>query len=297
MLSASSHYASFVAVVQLGSITEAGRQLGLPRGTVSRHLARLESDLGVALLHRTTRQVTPTSAGQRLFERVVPLLDEWASIEADVRADAGAVVGTVRVSVIPLLAAPMARVIARLHADHPRLTVEVVSNVRLVDLRSEGFDAAIWAGEPRDPDLVSRTLAAGNVGLAASPSYLDRHGTPDTVEALGEHALLRGHSGLSRPRVWWPLVDGGRFKVDGRFVTNDPALLRQAALDGQGIALLSDLNCGAALHDGRLVRVLPGVVGVTAAVRLLYARRTLLPLRVRAFIDAVTEHFDPSYGT
>ncbi|MCB9676321.1 MAG: LysR family transcriptional regulator [Alphaproteobacteria bacterium] len=292
MLSAGPHYEAFVTAVELGTITAASARLGLPRPTVSRYLARLESDLGVALLHRTTRRITTTAAGQRLYERIRPLLDDWAAIEADVRADAHAVVGTVRVSVLPLLTVPMAAVVKHLQAAHPRLAVEVVANVRLVDLRSEGFDAAIWAGDPRDPDLVTRTLAAGGVSLVASPAYLAARGTPQRVADLADHDLLRGHSGSGRPRVWWPLVDGGRFKVDGRFVTNDAALLREAALQGQGIALLSDLNSGPAFAQGRLVRVLPGIVGVTAAVRLIVARRTLLPLRVRVFMDAVVDHFD-----
>ncbi len=99
----SPNYEAFLAVVQTGSVTEAALGLGLPRPTVSRRLARLESELGVALLHRTTRSVTPTAAGQRLFERVSPLFEQWRSIEAEARDEGAAVVGRLRVAVLPLV--------------------------------------------------------------------------------------------------------------------------------------------------------------------------------------------------
>jgi DNA-binding transcriptional LysR family regulator len=292
MRAQSPHYEAFVAVVRLGTVTEAAKVLNLPRPTVSRHIARLESDLGVALLHRTTRRITPTTAGQQLFERVEPLLEQWDAVESDLRNQSGTIRGTVRISVLPLVAPAMASVVGRLHQMHPELMVDVAANVRLVDLRTERFDAAIWAGDPRDPELLSRTLTAGHVGLVAAPGYIAEHGTPATVADLAAHTLLRGHSGDGRPRAFWPLHNGGRIRVRGPFATNDAALLRQVTLLGQGICLLSDLNAGAALFDGRLVRVLPGVVGITAAVLLLVAQQRRMPSRVRVLIDAIAAHFD-----
>ena len=287
-------YRAFCLAVETGTITDAAAALALPRPTVSRQLARLEEDLGVALLHRTTRRVTPTAAGQRLYERVGPLLDQWASLEDDVRRDADLVRGSVRVSVTPVAAALLLPAVQRLRRNHPELTVELVSRIYLPDLRSEGFDAAVWAGEPRDPELISRTLTVGHVGLVASPAYLERFGVPASVEALEQHRLLRGHSGSARPRVWWPLRSGGRVRVGGTFVCNSGPLLRAAALAGEGICLLADLQAGEALEDGRLVRVLETEVGTDAALRLLTTRRTLIPARLRAFIDETVASFQPS---
>ena len=165
MQSSNQNYEAFVAVVRLGTVTAAALELGLPRPTVSRQIARLEADLGVALLHRTTRRISTTAVGQDLFERVRPLLEQWAAVEALTRQDADIVVGTVRISVLPLIAPSLAAVLGPLQRQHPKLVVEVIANVRLVNLRTEGIDLAVWAGDPRDPDLVSRTLTAGRVGL------------------------------------------------------------------------------------------------------------------------------------
>jgi DNA-binding transcriptional LysR family regulator len=284
-------YEVFALVVETGNVSAAAARLGQPRATVSRALSALEADLGVALVARTTRRVTPTPAGQRLYERIRPLLDAWGEVEAETRAEAWDVRGAVRVSAIPLAAAALAPVCAALQREHPHLSVELVANVHLPDLRGDTYDVAIWAGDLRDPDLVSRPLSGGWVGLVASPDYLNRAGVPASIADLEGHALLRGHSGSSRPRVWWPLRDGGRFRVDGRFVTNDHVLLYEAALAGMGIALLSDVSVREALADGRLVRVLPEV-GQHAVLRVIVAQRALRPARVRVFVDAVFQHFE-----
>jgi len=284
-------YEVFAWVVETGNVSAAAAKLGQPRATVSRTLSALERHLGVALVSRTTRRVTPTAAGQRLFERIRPLLDAWAEVEAETRAEAVDVRGAVRVSAIPLAAAALAPVCASLQRAHPHLAVEVVANVHLPDLRGDSYDVAIWAGDLRDPELVSRPLSGGWVGLVASPAYLARAGVPETVAALQGHALLRGHSGSSRPRVWWPLRDGGRFRVDGRFVTNDHVLLVEAAIAGMGIAMLTDVQVAPALADGRLVRVLHEV-GQHAVLRVIVAQRALMPARVRVFVDAVFGHFE-----
>lgn len=285
------HYEAFLAVVRTGNITVAARELRVPRVTVSRSLARLEADLGVALVTRTTRRVAATPAGQRLYERVQPLLEEWRAAEQGVRDDAHEVQGTVRVSSLPILTPALGPVCRGLRAAHPRLGIEIVANVRLVDLRSEGFDVAIWAGDVRDPDLVCRRLTVGHVGLVAAPSYLRRRPAPETVDELASHELLRGHNSRNQPRTWWPLLSGGRVRVDGHFVTNDHALLRAAAIEGQGIALLSDVNCERAIADGRLVRVLEREVGNEAVVWVIVAQRSAMPTRVRVFVDATFAHF------
>lgn len=286
MISEVQHYEAFVAVIRAGNITVAARELRRPRATLSRSLARLEADLGVALLTRSTRKVAATPAGQRLFLRVLPLLHEWAAAEEDIRNDAHEVQGTVRVSCLPILAPTLAPMCSSLRAAHPHLSVEIVANVRLVDLRSEGFDLAIWAGDVRDPDLVCRRLTVGHVGLVASPAYLMRRSTPLTVAELATHDLLRGHNSRNQPRTGWPLLPEGRVRVDGHFVTNDHELLLAAAILGQGIALLADVTCAAALNDGRLVRVLEREVGNDAVVSVIVAQRAPLPARVRVFIEA-----------
>ena len=290
------HYVAFVHTVALRSITAAAREMGLPRPTVSRYLSRLEADLGVALLRRTTRSVRPTAAGQRLHDRVRPLLQQWTQAEAEASEEARVVRGALRISVLPLVAPLLGPVLQALATRHPELHVELVANVHLPDLHTEAFDAAIWGGEPQDGDLVVRALTTGNVGLVAAPTYLDGAGRPERVEDLARHRLLRGHGHDGTPRRSWPLVDGGRLRVDGGMVCNDAHALRILTEQGLGICLLSDLNVAESLAAGRLERVLHGIVGQTATVRLILAQRERMPGRLRAFVDAVAEHFDRPMG-
>ncbi len=245
----------------------------------------------MSLVTRTTRRVAATPAGQRLYERVQPLLDEWTAVELGVREEAHAIKGTVRMSALPILTPALGPMCASLRSAHPQLTLEIVANVRLVDLTTEGFDLALWAGDVRNPDLICRRLTVGHVGLVASPAYLRRRPAPRSADQLASHELLRGHNGSSQPRNWWPLLSGGRVRVDGHFVTNDHALLRAAALQGQGIALLSDVNCERALAEGRLERVLEHEVGHEAVVWVITAQRSPSSLRVRAVMDALFAHF------
>jgi DNA-binding transcriptional LysR family regulator len=283
--------------VEAGSVSEAARRLGLPRPTLSRQLSRLEEDLGVALLLRTTRKVCTTASGQRLYDRVAPLLTELDEAEQETRSESQEVRGLVRVSALPLVAAPLSRVCIALKHAHPGLRVEVVANVHLVDLRSEGFDVALWAGDLRDPDLISRPVAVGNVGLVAAGTYLAEHGTPDSVDALAQHTLLTGHNLSGHPRTWWPRRDGTRFRIRPGFVSDHYGLLKQATIEGMGIAMLSDLNCREAIDDGRLLRVLPEIVGYAATLQVVFPRRSLMPARLRVFLDALFQHFEVSPGT
>lgn len=291
MRSSPAHHEAFVAVLDHGSISAAARALGLPRPTLSRHLGRLEADLGVALLHRTTRKVTATAAGQRLYERVAPLLASWAEAELDLAAEAGTASGEVRVSVMPELAAGFAPVVSALRESHPQVRLEVVSRVTLPDLRSEGFDAAVWPGDPQEATLRVRTLAVGHVGVVASPAYLREHGTPTRPEHLAHHRLLCGHNAHGRPRSRWPCFDGSPVRVAPAFVSNDATLLLAAALAGEGLCLLSDRTAAPALEAGRLVRVLEREVGRQATVRLVHAAPRPMPRRLRVVLDAIAAHF------
>jgi len=285
-------YQLFVATVEAGSITAAARSLGLSRPTLSRRLRALEDRLGLALLHRSTRHLAPTPAGRRLFDRMRPLLADVARVEAQVVEERDEVTGRLRVSVPPVIAPEIARVLVSLQRTHPRLAVDLQADIRWADLRSDGVDVALRAGRLSDPELVQRRIAAADVSAVASPQYLARRGAPEDVEALVDHALLRGQSPDGSAQTSWPLRDGGRLAVDGAFVTNDQVSLREAALEGAGIALLSEVSSARAIADGRLVRVLPERVGTRLRLHAVFARRTLQPARVRVFVDALVDWFE-----
>lgn len=291
MLSDSLHYQAFVSVVETQSISASARALGLARPTLSRRLQRLEADLGVPLLTRTTRRVLPTRTGERLYQRIRPLLQSLHSVEQDLLDEASEPRGTLRVSVPPLIAASMAPICAQLHQRFPKLSVELVATLRFVDLSAEGFDVALRAGLPRDADLISRPLFPSRIGAVAAPDYLATTTPLHTLADLTNQPLLLGHTQTGQPRTWWPTLDGGRIRVNGRFVTDDRQLLKEMALAGQGIALLSEHNCGQAIANGRLQWVLPDLIGATMSLHVVYPQRHTLPPRVRAFVHAVVTYF------
>ncbi len=281
------HHLAFVRTVELGSITAAAKALGLARPTLSRQIAALEEALGLALLHRTTRSVTPTPAGQRLYAEAAPHVDALAGVERRLREERDTVSGRLRVSAPPVLGPPIAGLLIGLQAAHPALEVELITDIRHADLRAEGVEVAVRAGRVGDPDLVQRRLGRSWVSAVASPGYLESAGMPEALDDLSRHRLLRGFAADGRPQRWWPLLDGGRVAVGGGFACNDQRALLDGALAGGGIALLSAVTASEPLGDGRLVAVLPLVLGTRLDVHAVFAQRTLLPARVRAFIDAL----------
>jgi DNA-binding transcriptional LysR family regulator len=283
----------FVAVIEAGSITGASRALGLPRETLGRRLSQLEERLGVRLLHRTTRRLAPSQAGEELYTRARRILAEGnAAVEA-VRSLDGVPRGRLRVTVPPSDAQQqMSEMLRGFMAAHPHVELEVLATPRYVDLVAEGFDVAVRAGPPRDPTLVSRTLVHTHLVAVAAPSYLAERGTPRTVAELASHECIRGYDALtSTPLRSWPLHEGGSVEVHGRLATNALPTIIDLAVAGLGIALLPELAVRAALLDGRLVHVLPEL-GSRAQVAVVYPERELLDPKVRAFVDHVVAFFD-----
>lgn len=282
-------YRAFVLAVERGTITEAAAELGVSRPTLSRQLASLEEQLGLALLHRTTRQVRVTPRGRRLYEQVRPLLDGMDSIETRLHEERTEPVGWLRVSVPPIIATDILRTFAVLQQAHPRLAIELLAETQWADLHSDRVDVAVRAGRIGDASFVRRRLGARDVYAAASPQYLERRGVPRSVEDLQSHDLLRAHDPHGEAVTSWPTWSGSRIAVGGRFVSNDHAVLQEAALGGRGIALLSDVTAGQNVDSGRLVRVLPEHIGAELVLYAVFARRTLQPAAVRACVDALVD--------
>lgn len=279
-------YRAFVRTVEAGTITAAAQALGIARPTLSRQLAALEEQLGLALLARTTRSVTPTPAGRRLYAEAAAHVDAIAGIARRLRDERQTVSGRLRVSAPPVLGPAMARLLVELQAEHPALDVELSTDVRHVDLRAEGIDVAVRAGRVGDPELVQRRLGRSRVGAFASPGYLAGAGAPADLDALTEHTLLRGVDRAGRPQAWWPLYDGGRIAVDGRFCSDDQRALLDAALAGGGVALLSAVTADGPTLRGDLVPVLPVILGAPLDLYAVTTRRTLQPARIGAFVEA-----------
>lgn len=275
----------FARVVTAGSLSAAGRELGLSPAVVSKRLKRLEDRLGTRLLQRTTRQIALTEAGRGFNDRVVQILASIDEAEAYVSRRSDVARGTLKVS------APTS--FGRLHiaphlghflAANPGLTVNLVLSDDFVDLVKESVDVAIRIAELTDSSLVARRLAPNHRLLCATPAYLAEHGEPKSIGDLSRHALL-ATAGQDPWRLEGP--EGATIvHIDGRLRTNSNEVVREAVLAGLGIALRSTWDVGPELRAGHLAPVLPDYhasrrVGVHAV----YPSRRFLAAKVRLFID------------
>jgi DNA-binding transcriptional LysR family regulator len=178
------HVAVFAEVVRAGSFTAAAASLGLPKSSVSRTVARLEDDLGVRLLHRTTRALGLTDAGRVYYERVQRALGALSEAASDAAGDTLEPRGLVRMTAPPDMGAmELVGMLARFRSDHPEITVEVALSGRFVDLVEEGFDLAIRGGRLDDSTLVARKIGTTDFALYAAPGYLARRGAPQTLDS------------------------------------------------------------------------------------------------------------------
>lgn len=275
---------AFVRLVETGSLTSAARELGLPRATLSRRLARLEERLGVRLAFRTTRKVGLTDAGTAFYASARDVVRAVDDATRAVMADDGPPRGPLRLSVPPITDPQFRTMLVDFAERYPHVEVELIASTRHEDLVARGIDVALRAGSSLDPGLIARRLRAVAVFAVASPAYLARAGAPDTAAALTDHACLLGFRADDHPVTHWPLLAGGSVRVHGRMVCNDLLVLRDAALRGLGVALLAEVFCARALASGALVRVLPDEVGATSAISLVYPDRRLLKPATRAFV-------------
>ncbi len=290
-------FEEFVAIVDHGSLTAAARALALPRPTLSKRLAKLETRLGVRLLHRTTRRLTLTEQGAKLYERARHVVDAVRVAEAEVQRIDDIPRGLLRVLVPARVPAPtfMQWLVEFLEA-YPEVHLDVVGLDAHIDLVEEGFDVALRNGEIGNTSLVSRTLVVNAEIAVASPTYLAARGTPTTLEDLRAHDCIVGYAGDTVPTPHWPRLEGGTVPVTGTLRTNQADLALEAARRGHGLALVVDRTAQPYLDAGELVWVLRDLIGRRDAARLLYPDRAFMAPKVRAFIDFIAARVDARHA-
>jgi DNA-binding transcriptional LysR family regulator len=285
----------FARVVTAGSMSAAGRELGLSPPVVSKRIKSLEERLGTRLLQRTTRQLALTESGKGFYERVVAILASVDEAEAWVSRRAAAARGLLRVS------APTS--FGRMHvaphlvdflAAYPEITLDLSLSDQFVDVVAEGFDLAIRIADLQDSSLVAKRLAPVHRVLCAAPAYLDRHGEPESLAALQRHRLLLHNADHWRLES---AAGAATVKVESAVRTNSSEVVREAVLAGMGIALRSTWDVGPEIESGRLRIVLPDWrASARVGVHAVYPSRRHLAHKVRVFMDFLGERFgSPPY--
>lgn len=283
------HVAAFVKVVESGSFTTAAAQLGLPKSSVSRIVSRLEEELGVRLLHRTTRKLHVTDAGGAYFERAraaLQGLEEAASTASNFSSEPRGVVRFAAPSDAGTL--HLTDIIARFRRKYPLVQIDIAFSSRYVDLVGEGFDLALRGGKLRDSSLVARKVGSDSLGVFASTSYLRGRARPKRLQELAQHECLLFHG--FQGRADWQLTGPNgeeRVTVHGSINADELTFLIQAAMKGLGVALLpTRASLLATEGQGKpLVRLLPEYSGPGADVHLVMPSRRFQPASVVAFCD------------
>ena len=280
--------ATFLRVVESGGFTAAATALGLPTSSVSRSVAKLEEDLGVVLLERTTRRVALTEVGRAYFERVreaLTGLDEATAVALDAAREPQ---GLIRIAVPPDFAPALAPVVAQFLRTYPKIQLELSASARAAELVGEHADLGIAFGRLPDSSLMSRRIGDTTHQLYAAQSYLDARGRPRVLADLGRHDAILVRCGVGR----WEL-SGPRgvesVQVTAVVAADHLGFIIDATLAGLGISLLPAFCTSAHLASGALVQVLPKF-STTIQLQLLTHAARRVPHRVALLRDFLAAH-------
>jgi DNA-binding transcriptional LysR family regulator len=289
--------AAFVRVVEAESFTAAAQLLGLPKSSVSRSVSRLEEDLGVRLLQRTTRRLHLTDAGSAFYQKArgaLSALEEAALTAADLGHEPR---GTVRITAPVDLGEFLADPLTRFVREHPQIQVDLVLTARIVDMIREGFDLALRASRLKDSSLIARKLGSFADGLYAAPAYLKRRGTPASLAELANHdcILFRARAGRSTWTLRGPRGEE-HVEVGGSINADDMSFIVHAAEAGAGIAYLPHVLAARSVAAKRLVRVLPDHCWTHADLSLVLPSGRHIPTRVALLRDFLAESLKTTFG-
>ena len=291
----------FVKVVEQGSFIAAARTLRLPKTTVSRKVQELETRLGAQLLHRTTRKLGLTEAGNVYYEHSQRIARELDEAESAVSQLQGGPRGWLRITAPYSLGIErIAPLLGEFHARHPEVRVEMLLSNESLDLIDKEIDVALRLGALPDSNLVARKLTVLRTQVYASPAYLERHGEPLHPDDLQHHRTLGMQKMHRNNHYFWPLDDGENmveYPIDPIMVANDPAAVRGALLCGEGLMLASDIMVKAYAEKGYIRRVLAGWAGPELELNALFPRGQVTSPKIRAFVDFLVERlsFDSDY--
>jgi len=284
----------FVQVVDHGSFSKVAEINSLTNSVVSKHIARLEEDLGVQLLYRTTRKLTLSEAGKVLYQGAKNV--KQAAVEAidAVYGYAESMVGNIKMSV-PTISGDLllANTVAEFCNMHPGLTVDMSLENAFIDLVEGGYDLVIRTGEMSDSNLIARHLIDSQWVICAAPAYIQRVGKPATPEELVNYNCLQYAYQTTGASEWEFKGENGHYiiKVAGNFSTDNAGSLRKVALGGNGLAYVPRCLVYQDILKGDLIDVFPEQVGKKLGIYAVYPFTRQPPLKIRLLIDHIRKSY------
>lgn len=284
---------AFVAVVDAGSFVRGAETLGQSKAGVSRYVGELEAQLGVRLLHRTTRRLSLTEEGEVFHTRCKEVLGQLAEAEAEITAHSGSAVGQLKINVpVTFGQLHLAPLWPEFMSQHPNVALDVTLTDRFVDLVDEGYDLAVRIARLPSSSLISRRLTSTRLLLCASPTYLRERGAPAHPTELASHDVV-SYTLLSTGESWefegpdGPVVA----RVNARLRTNSGETCCAAAVGHRGLVLQPSFLVAPSLKSGELVEVLPQFRAIELGIYAVYPSRRHVTAKVRLMIDFLVAAF------
>jgi len=282
----------FAAVIDQGSFSKAAEKLDITKSAVSKRITGLEKQLGVKLLHRSTRKLSLTEAGQRYFEHVLQALEAAQQAEYAATELQQVPQGTIRIS------SPMS--FGRLHVapiiplflkQYPRINIHMDMNDQLIDVIAEGFDLVLRAGDLADSSLRARKLAPLHSVLCASPDYLAEYGTPKTpLELIHHNCILYTYHTVVNEWVFFKNGDQQTIRISGNFQVNNGEALRESLIQNLGIGRLASFVAGDDIKARRLVPILTEYKMPHKTLYAVFPEKQYMPEKIRVFINFIMQH-------
>lgn len=281
--------ALFRTIASVGSLSAAARQMGTTPMLVSRRLAGLEAELGARLFHRTTRSLSLTPEGEAFLPHAGTLLEARDSALDSISSSGSGLTGVLKITAPNVIGhSVVVPVVAELIADNPALRVDLILSDGVIDIATTGLDVAVRVAVMKPSDMIATRVAANPFTLCASPGYVARFGEPATAEDLVSRSCIKLHAMDN-----WQFTRGGemhRVRINGPLSANTVDAVRAACIAGVGIAMLTYWDVHEQIERGELRRiVLADVEPLEIGIWAVFATRTQMPARVRAFIDALRD--------
>ncbi|MFB9218006.1 LysR family transcriptional regulator [Vibrio sinaloensis] len=281
-------YIIFYHLVEQGSFSAAAKQMELTKSVVSKRIAKLEKEIGVQLLYRTTRTLKLTEAGQSFFEHARRVFQAVATAEESIVGLGKSLSGNIKITV-PTISGELIlpTVISEFNLQYPDINIDMELDNRFADIINEGFDLAIRTGVLPDSSLIARKLVDANWVVCASPMYLAKHGKPASPKALVDHNCLAYAYQETGAREWAFKSESGIYQVqvDGNLCTNNSSALRNVALLGQGLIYVPRVLVYEDLQQGKLIQLFKDETAKCLGIYAVYPYTRQQPEKVKLFID------------